>query len=194
MTRRTRIGQKRTTARPRRRILARAMRSEMMGGKMIRRRKILLHFSGIVVAIATWFLGIDWSWFEEDCPDCGYGRTIAQYRVFSYPVREQVVEHPTVLQRVASDLGVACDHANSRRWHKHRWWGLCYCSAPCNNGIDRLRDDDSWYNAAAVARLHEAMRSDADFTNRFREQVLIKHDRHAWRSIVEQIHPGNSLP
>jgi len=88
--------------------------------------------------VAVWFLGVDSSWFVHDCPDCGYGKDVTQYRLFAIPVHETIRESLTIAQHVAIDLGVPCMHKNSTKWHKHRWWGLLVCKSPCINGVYRL--------------------------------------------------------
>jgi hypothetical protein len=41
---------------------------------------------------------VDWSWFLEDCPDCGLQRDVAQYRVFTIPVRSENYDTGNLLQ------------------------------------------------------------------------------------------------
>jgi hypothetical protein len=124
-----------------------------------RGRVVYLRWAGAVVALAAiWFLAVDWSWFIVRCPDCGYGQDVLQHRVFCIPVHTQVVEQPTRVQFVLKDLGCPCDHSNSDRWHKHRFWGLVLCACPCINGITWLADDTDSYTeemAANVRRVGE---------------------------------------
>lgn len=130
----------------------------------------------ILALVAIWFLGVDWSWFVHDCPDCGYGKDIAQYRLFTIPIQETTREFPTITQHVADDLGVPCTHKNSTSWHKHRWWGLLVCKAPCINGVYRLTGDDSWYDQEASAKVAALAVNDDSIRDDFVETVFEKHD------------------
>ena len=96
----------------------------------------------------AWFVAVDWSWFIDECPDCGYSADVAQYRLLTFAVSEDVRAYPTLRQRIASDLGRPCYHRRLARWHKHRWWGLCHCAAPCWNGTVRIvfPESHAWYD------------------------------------------------
>ncbi len=133
-------------------------------------------FVSIIVLVAIWFLGVDWSWFVHNCPDCGYDKDIAQYRFLTIPIRETTYEFPTIAQRVAEDLGVPCTHKNSIRWHKHRWWGLLVCKAPCINGTLRLVGDDSWYDHEISTKVAALAADDSSIRNEFVRNVLKNHD------------------
>ena len=125
-----------------------------VGGIKMRRKHII--FAGAAVAVMlVWFLGVDRSWFVENCPSCGFGRDILQYRVFGAPIHERVQEDTTLLQRVAQDLGAACAHPKLERWHKYRWWGLCICACPRISGTHRMGGDMSWYNDTVAAKVRQ---------------------------------------
>jgi hypothetical protein len=130
----------------------------------------------IIALVAIWVLGVDWSWFVYNCPDCGYGKDIAQYRLFTIPVQETTRDFPTIAQRVADDLGVPCSHKNSTTWHKHRWWGLLVCYAPCINGTLRLINDDSWYDQEASGKVAALAEKDSSLRIEFVRKVFEKHD------------------
>lgn len=132
--------------------------------------------AAIIVDVALWFLCVDWSWFIHDCPDCGYSKDIGQYRLFTIPVHETTREFATITQRVAEDLGVPCTHKNVTIWHKHRWWGLVICGAPCANGVCHLTGDDSWYDQNASAKVAALGANDNAIKDDFVQNVLGKHD------------------
>jgi hypothetical protein len=144
-------------------------------GGTVKRKYIIF---GVIAACLplSWFVAVDWSWFVETCPDCGYGKDTLQYRVFTIPVQQTVHEHVTVVHRVSRDLGVECMHPSNERWHKHRWWGLCFCKAPCINGIHRIIDNHSWYSAEIGSKLQALARDDPSVQRQFTQQVLKDHD------------------
>lgn len=93
--------------------------------------------------VAIWFLAVDWSWFWEHCPDCDCHKDIAQYRVLGIPVCSQVYDEPTATQRILSDLGVPCEHANLQRCHD-RFWGATFLAShriPCLILVDDYPHD-----------------------------------------------------
>ena len=94
--------------------------------------------SAVFALVAIWFLAVDWSWFVADCPDCGYGRDIAQYRVIGIPVCTRVQEWPSATQLKSHDLGVPCEHRKLETYQKQRHWGLILCAWPNIRGISRL--------------------------------------------------------
>ncbi len=138
----------------------------------------------LIAAGAIWFLGIDWSWFVHDCPDCGHGKDIAQYRIFSMPIHETTHHYSTVIEHVAGDLGVPCSHANATSWQKHRWWGLLYCKAPCINGLYRLKSDDSWYDREASEKVAALANRNDSIRREFVQNVFEKHDFKFVRTVL----------
>src|SRR5687768_6960809 len=134
------------------------------------RRRFLMAVAVVVGAITGWFLLVDLSWFEEQCPDCRYARTDIQYRVLTLPVRKWEDARPTALQQAAADIGVPCRHPNLHRWQKQRWWGLLYCGCPCHNGIVGLAMDHDWYDKSAAEKLRQLAKDDPDFANSFHER------------------------
>lgn len=149
---------------------------------------------GLVVAAiilggpAAWFVAVDRSWFVDECPDCGYYADVTQYRVLTVPISEQVSAHPTVIQGIAADLGHPCWHPRLLRWHKHRWWGLCHCAAPCWNGTYGLNDDadHAWYGTVA-SRVCEMGEDNPELGRVWYDRVIVGHDWSFWHAFAEDL-------
>lgn len=150
-------------------------------------RRIATAVGVLFAATVGWFLLVDLSWFEEQCPDCRYSRTDIRWRFITLPVHTWEEPRPTALQVAAHDLGVPCQHRNLHRWHKQRWWGLLYCKCPCHHGIVDLSRDHSWYDATAAEKLRQLAKDDPELANNFQRRVLVEHDFAYWRGIVRQI-------
>jgi hypothetical protein len=135
---------------------------------------------------ALWFVAVDESWFVSDCPDCGYGNDVTQYRVFSFPVHESVREAHTIVQQVATDLGVPCKHLKEKSWHKQRWWGLWICTSPCINGTYRLSGDDSWYNHGDSDKVAALAAKDPAIATEFSRRVLEQHEFTFVRTVLDK--------
>jgi hypothetical protein len=151
------------------------------------KRRLIIIASSTLFVLAFWFLAVDLSWFVEDCPACGYGRDILQYRVFGIPIHEQSRESITLLQRVAADIGAECSHPNLERWHKYRFWGLCIPAWPCINGTYRLTGDYSWYDDEARSIVKEMGRATPSLRNEFADRVLKDHDWEYWKDFVKRL-------
>ena len=151
------------------------------------KRKLIIVLLSPVFILAFWFLGLDSSWFVETCPDCGFGRDIMQYRVFTIPIYQQTKDYNTVLQKVAADIGAECKHPKLERWHKHRYWGLVICACPCINGTDRLVGGDEWYDDKAKSIVKEMVRTNPPLRDEFAERVLKNHDWKYFRAFCEQV-------
>lgn len=134
----------------------------------------------------TWFVAVDWSWFVHDCPDCGHGEDIMQYRLLTFPLHETVNEFPSVTQQVATDLGVSCSHPSMESWHKHRWWGLIYCKSPCINGIYRLTGPDTGYDEAASAKVAALAESDPSLKDEFVQRIFREQDHTFLRIVLDR--------
>lgn len=141
----------------------------------------------VVLVLSIWFLAVDRSWFVEKCPACGYRRDVIQVRVFSLPIHQQTDDLVTLLQKIAVDVGVECEHRNRTRFHKHRYWGLWICAYPCINGTDGIVADISWYDEVAAAKVREMVRINPSLRDEFAERVLKNHDWEFWRSFVERV-------
>ena len=147
----------------------------------------------LLVLAALWFLGVDRSWFVEECRDCGFGRDIGQYRVFGLAVHERVRSHHTLVERLSVDLGVPCEHPHLNRWHRQRWWGLCICAWPKIKGTVRIIGDLSWYNETVSGRAKAIARADPGAGQRFRERVLLQHDMEYLQEFVKTLGDGDEL-
>jgi hypothetical protein len=142
----------------------------------------------IVLLIAFWFLGVDRSWFVEGCKDCNFHRDVREYRILGIPIIRKIVhEYHPVYARVARDLGAPCPHLHHFRWHKHRWWGLCYCAWPCINGTFYLYDDDSWYSEEVIAKVKQKAIAEPKFGEEFRQQVLYNHNWDYWKQYKAEL-------
>lgn len=155
------------------------------------KRRIILAVVALIAPTLVWFLAVDFSVFHESCPDCHSDRDIGQYRVFGYPVREDIFEHPSSIERVSADLDVPCSHANRERWHANRLWGLCICACPCHRGIVRLSDDLSWYDEHAVAEVKSLAAANPGLAEEFRSRVLVEHDLDYWRAFMDKLRGAN---
>lgn len=153
---------------------------------LVRRRR-LIGVGVVVVAVMAWFVCVDWSWFVEGCPNCGFGRDVVQYRVCGIVVREETKEFQTIAEFVARDLGTPCSHIPMNRWHKHRWWGLCYCQSPCINGIDRLTQDESWYDAAVQSRVQALAATDPAVRDEFKQRIIVGRDATWWQTFWPRV-------
>lgn len=151
-------------------------------------RKRVLSGAGIAVAaIAAWFLAVDFSWFEENCPACLETRTVLQYRFSGYALHEETQVRPSVIQRASVDLGVPCSHDVIDRWHKHRWWGMLLCYYPCSNGTIGLVGDPTWYDRNLAAKIKSLRVTRPEVSAEFRQRVLIEHDQKYWQHLLEEI-------
>lgn len=140
----------------------------------------------VLVVIFIWFVGVDKSWFLETCDDCGFQRDIIQYRLFTMPITENVSEDEEIIGRIARDLGAPCPHRSIQRFHKHRWWGLCFCACPCINGTFGLSGDDSWYDEAVVEKLKGLTVSNPKIGEEFRQRAIYDGEvNFRWRFMRE---------
>jgi hypothetical protein len=151
------------------------------------KRKLTIVLLSPVVLLAFWFLGVDGSWFVEDCPDCLYGRDIYQIRVFTIPIYQRTEVYNSVLQKIATDIGAPCTHPKLERWHKHRYWGLLICACPCINGIYRLSGGDEWYDNKAKLIVEEMVRTNPSLRSEFAERVLKNHDWEYYRAFCDRV-------
>lgn len=132
--------------------------------------------ASLISLVALWFLGIDWSWFVHECPDCGYGKDVVQYRLFTIPIRETTYESSTITQLVADDLGVPCQHCNSTSWYRNRLWGLLICKSPCFKGTHRISFDNSWYDQDVSTKVAALAANDRSISHEFVRKALKRHD------------------
>ncbi|MHC4501391.1 MAG: hypothetical protein ACYS21_20060 [Planctomycetota bacterium] len=153
------------------------------------RRAIICMIVPIALA-ALWFLGVDKSWFVEECHDCRYQCDVIQYRLFSLPLHERKTEHHPPIELVARDLGAPCPHQHFHRWHKHRCWGLCCCAWPRIDGITRL-SGGPWYDRQLSAKVKAAAAADPTLAEDFRRRVVYGHDWNYWRRFTRELRDDN---
>jgi hypothetical protein len=151
------------------------------------KRKPTIVLLSLVLILAFWFLGIDGSQFVEQCPDCGFGRDIVQYRFFTIPIYQRTQDYDTVVQKIATDIGTECQHPKLERWHKHRYWGLLICACPCINGTLRMSDGDSWYDDETKLIIKDIVRTNPSLRDEFAERVLKNHDWEYCRVFVARV-------
>ena len=157
-------------------------------------RKKLTTVACLPLLGVLWFVAVDWSWFVHDCPDCGYEKDVSQYRVFTFPVHESNRGSQSIIQQVATDLGVPCKHLNTKSWHKHRWWGLCFCKSPCINGIYRLSGGDSSYNHSDSNKVATLAANDPAIATEFSRRVLGQHEFTFVRKVLDKAGVRLSYP
>ncbi len=151
------------------------------------KRKFTIILLSPALIAAFWFLGVDRSWFVEACPDCGFGRDIIQYRVFTIPIYQRTRDYISTSQKIALDIGAECKHSKLERWHKHRWWGLIICACPCITGMSGLSDADEWYDDKARSIVKEMVRANPSLRDEFAKSVLKNHDWTFLRAFCEQV-------
>jgi|ERR1051325_11125189 hypothetical protein len=157
------------------------------------RRQIATILLTLPFLTAFWFLGVDRSWFFEECPDCSFDKEIFQYRVRTIPISERTQEYVTTVQRIAKDIGAECKHPNLKRWHKHRYWGLLICAYPCINGY-RVVDSGNWYDARAQFIVMEMAKTNSSIRNEFAMRVLAKHDSAYLRRFCDRVRAARDAP
>ena len=150
------------------------------------KRKKLTTVACLLLLGGLWFVAVDRSWFVHDCPDCGYESDVTQYRVFTIPVHESIRESRSLIQQLATDLGVPCKHLNTKRWHKHRLWGLCFCKSPCINGIYRLSGGESSYNESDSSKVATLTANDPAIAAEFSRRVLEQHEFTFVRKVLDK--------
>jgi len=146
-----------------------------------------------IALAALWFLGVDKSWFWEECNDCAYQCDVIQYRFFSIPLHERKTERRTPIELVARDLGAPCPHSDLHRGHKHRWWGLCFCAWPCINGITGL-SGPPWYDEQLSARVKAAAAENPTLGEEFRRRVVYGHDWNYFKRFRDELSNGDLEP
>jgi hypothetical protein len=121
---------------------------------------------------------VDYFWLMKDCEDCAQNWDVEQYRLLTIPISESQTQttEGTIISRMAEDLGVPCPHRNTNTFHKHRWWGLIYCAAPCHNGASGLAGPIG-YSERDSAQIRAKAKANPNLAAEFRQRVLIAHDR-----------------
>jgi hypothetical protein len=159
----------------------------MISGNTNMKRKLTILSLSLLALAAFWFLGVDGSWFVENCPDCNYGRSVYQIRVFTIPIYEQDRVFHTPLEKMLADLGISCSHPKLNRMHIRRCWGLLICGWPCINGTFWMGGDDDWYDAKASAIVRELAKKDPALRGEFAGRVLKNHDWKYLKAFVQKI-------
>ena len=160
----------------------------------MKRKKVIMAAASLPMLAVLWFVAVDRSWFVHDCPDCGYESDVTQYRVFTFPVHESIREFHSDIQKVATDLGVPCKHLNTKSWHKHRWWGLCFCRSPCINGTYRLSFGNSSYNQSDSNKVAMLAANEPAIATEFSRRVLEQHDFTFMREVLDKAGVRVSYP
>ena len=151
------------------------------------KRKITIVLLSLIFIVAFWFLGVDCSWFVEECPDCLFGRDIIQYRVLTIPIYQRTEDSETLLSKIAADVGAECKHPKLTRWHKHRYWGLIFCAWPCINGIYRMSDSHPWYDDKARTIVKDMVKTNPSLRDEIAERVLKNHDWEYWKVFLDRV-------
>ena len=147
----------------------------------IARRSVVL-----VLVVFLWFVLVDWSWFVETCPLCGYSRDVAQYRFAGVALCTSTRESHYLREKVARELGTPCSHGDMTSWHKHRWWGLCYCAGPCINGICGIAEEPE-QDELILARVRKKVQADPGIRQQFQQRFIEDHDLAYWRDFLTSL-------
>jgi hypothetical protein len=125
---------------------------------------------------AFWFICVDGAIFFDSCPDCLYGR---------YVYQRVVEEHPSIIQKIAIDLGTECKHPNLSHYQKWRFWGLLI-PQEVRPGIDSMSGDD-WYDDKASAIVKEMVKTNPSLRDEFANRVLKNHDLVYLKAFVQRV-------
>jgi hypothetical protein len=146
------------------------------------------------VLIALWFTSVEWIWFREVCPAWHRHQYVFEAHVCSVVVQHRLGrELPTVIQRVAADLGVPCSHERAVQVVHQRWCGFCVCVQP----------GGTWFHAPDVyppcarEEVRAMLARDPGFAVTFRQRVLDLGDRDYWTGILTRLYaacPPEELP
>ncbi|MCE9552534.1 MAG: hypothetical protein K8T91_04035 [Planctomycetes bacterium] len=135
----------------------------------------------IALLIVVWFASVDWWYFIEGCPDCGFHHTVLQYRLCGHPLNTTFHNpyHP-IAEHVARDLGIPCSHPRMDRMEIQRWRGLCFCTSPCANPPSFLIAYDGWYDTTVQVRIQALVAQDPTVRDEFRRRIMIDRDATWW--------------
>lgn len=137
----------------------------------------ILRAVGFVPALcAIWLLSVDRVEYIEKCPECGSGRFVVQTRILSLPVRENVQEHHTLLERAATDLGIPCRHTKVIKEQLWKLQGLCIPVGETMAGTFFMSGDNSWYDEKISARAGQMGTENPKLVEEFRKRALLEHD------------------
>jgi hypothetical protein len=147
------------------------------------------------MAVAVWFSSVESAFIVEKCPACGHGADIHESRLFSVISRRVAREFPTVTERIASDLGIPCQHEQTTRWMRNRLFGGCLWGENFV-GIHRLWDPP-WYPPCARDAVRSWATQDPNFIRNFRERALEGRDPGYVRTLVVRMYdacPVDQIP
>ena len=141
------------------------------------RRPIVGGAAAVVALLASWFLAVDWRWYEQDCLDCRGNRSIRQVRLASIVVYQSIEDRPSLVGLVAGDLGVPCPHHHANRWLAERRAGLLVRvhRDPVLHAAHR-----PWYPLCARDAARRLGKSDPGLPAAFASRVLRGHDWAFW--------------
>jgi hypothetical protein len=153
-----------------------------------RRRGLVLIVRAMMALLGIgvlWMVAVDRSWVRELCPDCELDRDILQYRVLRIPIHEEIVaEHLTATCRIATDLGIPCQHC-FQRVLMTRYWGLFFPAHPCFCGTVRLTSTE-WYDDGMAEIVRARGQESPGLAEEFRRRVLVEHDdKYAYTFFVD---------
>ncbi len=152
---------------------------------MTKRRKPLLGVALLTLPV-LWFACFDKSWFVGECKHCGSGQDIVQFRIVGIPLYEYAYDYETEIQKISIALGNPCLHRSYRTWHRHRYWGMLYCAAPCHNGIDRAIGKN-WATGKFLEQVKASAVLDPELPQQFKQRVLIEQDWKYLKAFKESI-------
>jgi hypothetical protein len=168
-----------------------AMRSRVLArlGLLARLPVLAIGLTGL------WFVAVEKSAYVDQCLDCDYLGYVLQYKVVGVVVSEKTYHNSqSLIDQVASCLGVSCSHPHVERWHKNRFWGLLICGWPCINGTLNLVGDQS---PEFVETLRQALRrlerQNPNLAAEFKERMLEKHDLVYWQQLWKRLDADPAL-
>jgi hypothetical protein len=150
------------------------------------KRKLAIIVSAVIVFLVFWFLCVDGVIFVESCPDCSHGMDIFQIRIFTIPIYQQMAdERISILQKIATDMGIECKHPNLSGYEKWRFWGILI-PQEVRPGIDSLSGDDNWYDDKARAIVKDMVKTSPSLRDDFSNRVLKDHDWKYLKAFVQK--------
>jgi hypothetical protein len=133
-----------------------------------------------------WFVAVEESEYVDTCPDCQYYAIVGQYKIVGVVVSEKTYHNSqSLIEQVASCLGVTCSHSHVERLHKIRLWGLLICRCPCINGSRLIGDQSPEFVEVLGQALRRQEKQNPNLAAEFKERVLEKHDMVYWRQLMQ---------
>jgi hypothetical protein len=147
------------------------------------------------IAVAVWFSSVELASVVERCPACGHATDFNESRFFSVSASRVAREYPTVTELIARDLGIPCQHEQTRRWLRNRVFGGCLWGENFV-GIYHLSDPPS-YPPCARDAVRSWAAKDPNFIRDFRDRALDRRDPAYLRALVFRMYdacPVDQLP